>query len=378
MKKLLFQKLIKDITKFFIITTFAVSLIVWVIQAVGFLDFVTEDGHSLFVYFSYSILNYPKILHRIIPFIFFISLFYQILQYETKNELIIFWTNGVNKVNFINVIIIYSIIITLFQIFLGAYISPVGQNEARSYLRNSNIDFLPTLMKEGKFIDVVEDLTIFIGSKGENGNYKNIFLNDSFAGGSNSQMVYAKKGILINNNINNNRYFELYDGKMINKDNGKITNFKFDTINFNLSKYETKTTTYPKIQEAKNNLLIKCLYYNATKRLSEFRGNKKIYCDSATIDSIKQELLKRFFKPAYLPLIALMTGLLIFKTKESKNYNKFKFYLFSIIIFTIVISEISLRYSTYNETGLLFFIFFPIFSFLTVYFILIKKLYNKF
>ena len=73
MKKLLFQKLIKDITKFFIITTFAVSLIVWVIQAVGFLDFVTEDGHSLLVYFSYSILSYPKILHRIIPFIFFIS-----------------------------------------------------------------------------------------------------------------------------------------------------------------------------------------------------------------------------------------------------------------------------------------------------------------
>ena len=378
MKKLLFQKLIKDITKFFIITTFAVSLIVWVIQAVGFLDFVTEDGHSLLVYFSYSILNYPKILHRIIPFIFFISLFYQILQYETKNELIIFWTNGVNKVNFINVIIIYSIIITLFQIFLGAYISPVGQNEARSYLRNSNIDFLPTLMKEGKFIDVVEDLTIFIGSKDENGNYKNIFLNDSFAGGSNSQMVYAKKGILINDNINNNRYFELYDGKMINKNNGKITNFKFDTINFNLSKYETKTTTFPKIQEGKNNLLIKCLYYNATKRLSEFRGDRKINCDPATIDSIKQELLKRFFKPIYLPLIALMTGLLIFKTKESKNYNKFKFYLFSIIIFTIVISEISLRYSTYNGTGLLFFIFFPIFSFLTVYFILIKKLYNKF
>ena len=378
MKKLLFQKLIKDITKFFIITTFAVSLIVWVIQAVGFLDFVTEDGHSLLVYFSYSILNYPKILHRIIPFIFFISLFYQILQYETKNELIIFWTNGVNKVNFINVIIIYSIIITLFQIFLGAYISPVGQNEARSYLRNSNIDFLPTLMKEGKFIDVVEDLTIFIGSKNENGNYKNIFLNDSFESDSNSQMVYAKKGILINDNINNNRYFELYDGKMINKNNGKITNFKFDTINFNLSKYETKTTTFPKIQEGKNNLLIKCLYYNATKRLSEFRGDRKINCDPATIDSIKQELLKRFFKPIYLPLIALMTGLLIFKTKESKNYNKFKFYLFSIIIFTIVISEISLRYSTYNGTGLLFFIFFPIFSFLTVYFILIKKLYNKF
>ena len=56
-----------------------------------------------------------------------------------------------------------------------------------------------------------------------------------------------KKGRLINSN--NNRYFELYEGEMINKENKKITNFTFDKINFNLSKYTSKSTTYPKIQE---------------------------------------------------------------------------------------------------------------------------------
>ena len=179
MKKLLFKKFIKDTLKFFIIIGFAISIIVWTIQAVGYLDYITEDGHSLYVYFSYSVFNYPKIIHRILPFIFFISLFYQISQYELKNELIIFWTNGINKISFINVVILYSIIITLFQIFLGSYVSPMGQNEARSYLRNSDIDFFPSLIKEGKFIDVVTNLTIFIESKDEFGNYKNIFLNDS-------------------------------------------------------------------------------------------------------------------------------------------------------------------------------------------------------
>ena len=81
MKKLLFQKFLKDTLKSFIIISLSIGLIVWVIQAVGFLDFVTEDGHSLYVYFSYSLLNFPKMVHRIIPFIFFISLFYQITQF---------------------------------------------------------------------------------------------------------------------------------------------------------------------------------------------------------------------------------------------------------------------------------------------------------
>ena len=82
MKKLLFIHFFKDTLKFFIIVTLSLSLIVWVIQAVGFLDFVTEDGHSLYIYFLYTIHNFPKIIHRIMPFVFFISLFYQLNQYE--------------------------------------------------------------------------------------------------------------------------------------------------------------------------------------------------------------------------------------------------------------------------------------------------------
>ena len=134
MKKLLFRKFTSDTSKFFINICLAISLIVWVIQAVGFLDIVTEDGHSFNVYFYYSFLNFPKIINRILPFVFFISLFYQISQYELKNELLIFWTNGIKKITFINVIIFYSIIIMLIQKILGGYISPIGQNEARSYI----------------------------------------------------------------------------------------------------------------------------------------------------------------------------------------------------------------------------------------------------
>ena len=96
-KKLIFRKFFLDNTYFFIISLASLSIIVWVIQAVNFLDFVTEDCHGLLVYLNYTLLNLPKIISRLMPFIFFISIFYTINKFEDNNELKIFWINGINK-----------------------------------------------------------------------------------------------------------------------------------------------------------------------------------------------------------------------------------------------------------------------------------------
>ena len=375
MKKLLFQNFIKDTLKFFIIMCLSLSLIVWVIQAVGFLDFVTEDGHGLYVYFLYSFLNFPKMVHRILPFVFFISLFYQLSQYEIKNELLIFWTNGVSKIQFINIIIGYSLIVFLLQLFLGGYISPLGQNEARSHLRNSNIDFFPALIKEGKFIDTVSNLTIFIESKDNLGNYNNIFLKEDITntGLNESQIIYAKKGFLINDE--KNRYFKLHNGEIINSKEGKITKFKFERIDFNLTKYTSKSTTYPKIQGTSSEALYKCILFYFKLNLEKF-DHQYLNCDQGSIKPISQEFLKRFYKPFYIPLIGLVGSLLLMRSKESQGYSGFKFYIFIITFLIIVLSEISLRYSTESFFGLSFFIVFPLLTFFLIY-ISLLALFNK-
>ena len=209
MKKLLFAHFLKDTFFFFILMTLTLGLIVWVIQAVNYLDFITEDGHGFFVYFSYTLFNFPKIIHRILPFIFFVSLFYQINRYELKNELIVYWTAGVSKLQFIKVILSFSLFFMIFQIIMGSYISPKGQDKARNFIRNSNIDFFPSLFQEGKFIDVVENLTIFIESEKPSGTYNNIYLKEINKGLDNSsRVIYAKKGYL--KNSNEKKYLELF------------------------------------------------------------------------------------------------------------------------------------------------------------------------
>ena len=131
MKKLIFQKFTKDTSLFFIIMCFTVGLIVWTLQAVNYFDFVTQDGHGLRTYFSYIIFNFPKIIHRIIPFIFFVSLFYMLINYELRNELSIFWIHGITKIEFANKIIVISILLTFFQILIGGFFSPLSQYKGR-------------------------------------------------------------------------------------------------------------------------------------------------------------------------------------------------------------------------------------------------------
>ena len=165
MKKLIFRKITKDSISLFLLLSLTIGIIVWVIQAVNYLDYVTQDGHGLKTYFLYTFFNFPKIIHRIIPFIFFISIFIIIINYEVRNELLIFWINGISKLKFANKILIISILLLFFQIVIGSFISPFYQYKARVYLKNSDINFFTSLIKEGKFINIVDGLTIFINNR---------------------------------------------------------------------------------------------------------------------------------------------------------------------------------------------------------------------
>ena len=103
-----------------------------------------------------------EIFSRILPFCVFVSIFYTLNRYEVKNELVIFWNIGINKIKFVNVLVIFSLLFLFLQIFLNALIVPKTLDSAREYIRNSKVDFFPNLIKEKKFIDVVENLTIFV------------------------------------------------------------------------------------------------------------------------------------------------------------------------------------------------------------------------
>ena len=141
MKKILFRKLLLDYLSFLLIALISTAVVIWVFQAVNFLDIMIEDGRDYAVYINFSLLNFPKIVSKIFPFVIFFSLFYVTTKYEIKNELMIFWNFGVHKMQIINFILKISIILLLIQMILTCLIVPKSQDLARSFLRSSTVNF---------------------------------------------------------------------------------------------------------------------------------------------------------------------------------------------------------------------------------------------
>ena len=345
MNKLIFRKFSLDILNFFLIASLSITFIVWIIQAVNFLDLVSDDGHSLKVYFYYVSLNLPKIFSKTIIFVFFISIFYVINKYNNANELIVFWNNGIKKIHFINFILKLSILFLILQLFLNLFIVPKTQNLAREYIKDSNIDFLPKLISEKKFINVVKNLTIFVEEYRNDGVLNKIYINEKIDIDQ-SKIIVADSGKIIKKD--NQFFLRLFNGGITNLNEKNSFSLNFSETDYDLSNFSTKSITHPKTQEIKSEILIDCFrdfFLNIYMKNSEiFLNTKKQTCKGRKLKSISDELYKRLILPLYTLVVSLIAACLIIEPK-SKYFSKFhRINIFLAGSFIIIISQISLKF----------------------------------
>ena len=371
MKKILFRKLLFDCLVFFIIALISTSVIIWIFQAVNFLDLIVEDGRDYIVYINYSLLSFPKIISKLIPFVIFFSFFYVINRYEIKNELMIFWNFGVKKIQIINFLVLFSILITLLQLIITIIVVPETQNIARSLIRTSNVDFIDSFIKPRKFNDNINGLTIYAEEKNNKGVLKNLYLKKNETK-KDFQIIIAKKGEF--KSFQNSQVLVLYDGQTINKVNNKITNFYFSKSDFNFSMLNTDVVIDDKIQETRTKDHINCVKKYFKKNLS-FNLDQTEYishnCSKNTLDNLFQELYKRLIIPLYIPILILTSLFLLIFSKENKMYNKSKLIIFFIGIILIIISETMMRFITADILENLLLITVPFIIFISLYILLI-------
>ena len=371
MKKLIYRKLLKDYVSFFLIALTSSALIIWVFQAVNFLDIMIEDGREYTVYINYSLLNFPKIISRIFPFILFFSIFYVLSKYELNNELLIFWNFGENKIKFVNFILFVSIFLFFLQISLTSLIVPSSQDKARSFLRNSDVNFLGNFIKPKRFNDTIDGVTIYAENKDSNGYLYNLYIKkevkDEF------EITYANKGkfeesfgfpILI-----------LYSGETIRNKNNKITNFKFSKSDFLLKNLKANTITQQKNQEMSTTDVISCLkfIYNLKIQILSKLNNENINCTKSNNINMIKEFYKRLVIPFYIPILMLVPYFLILSSKERKNYSRLKITTFLIGIIVIIFSEGIIRFVSQELINNLIIFSFPLIIFFIFYFIFLFK-----
>jgi len=374
MKKIIFKNIAVDYFKFFLLSIASISVIIWVLQAVNYLDFVIEDGHGFLVYLKFTLLSFPKIISRIFPFIIFFSMTYILLKYEYNNELVIFWNFGIDKINFINFFIKLSLIFLIFNVLLNSLIVPYTQDKARSYIRSSDLDFFESILKPRKFIDVIDNLTIYLDEKAPNGDLKNIVLKDNTKN-SGFQLTFAKKGQF--QLKNGNKVLVLTDGKTLTKEKNSISGFEFKKSDFNINKFSSSTISNTKTQENSTKEILECLL-----KLYEIRNTEKnvmlpfgfVNCRIENLENIFQELYRRLILPLYCPVLFMISLCLILHSKENIIYNKLKLKVFIFGFLSIILLETSTKFISSNYMTNYFIFIIPLFIYLIMYLYFKRKL----
>ena len=372
MKKILFRKLLIDYLTFAFFALISTSLVIWVFQAVNYLDIMIEDGRDYVVYLKFSLLNFPKIVSKILPFILFFSIFYVTVKYELNNELIIFWNFGVHKMQIINFIFLVSIFLMFLQIFLASLVVPVTQDSARSFLRSSSVNFYENFIKPQKFNDTIRGVTIYSEGKNTDGKLQNLYIKRELKNNE-YQITYAKSGEF--KEISNTPVLVLYNGATITTKNKDHSNISFSKSDFVLSNIETNTTTYIKTQEISSNKLIKCIlmFYKSNKFATDVEN-----CSSKNFYNILKEFYKRFIIPIYIVVLCLIPLFLILFSKENQNYLKIRLFTFSLGFAVIIFSETTIKFISSSIIQNIILSIIPIFLFFLIYIFFYFKFKMKF
>ena len=375
MNKTIYKYLLYEFTRYFVVTLFALAAIVWTVQAVNFLDLITEDGHAFSVYFLYSFLVLSKVLTKLIPFCFLIAIVFTILKLEKDNELIVLWTSGLNKMNVVNNLIYISFLVMFLQLFMTTLINPTLLNLSRTLLKNSELKFVSSMFKEKQFNDTVEGLTIFVNKRNQNKIFENILIRDESSVlssvGTKSSTIFSKSGYI----TDDEKTLVLIDGNIQRLDHDDNVNIiKFERTSFNLGGLSTKSISLPKMQETSTLKIIKCIDRNeknilSTKSLDMHNCNPT----ESTYMNTKIEINKRFGMPFFIPLIALVCSFLLGSRKDKKTYRYNK-YIYSFIGFILLAAaEITVRYSGISWAYTMIYYFIPIGMIPFFYYALIRK-----
>ncbi len=374
MKKIIFKKLLLDYISFFLIALFSSGIVIWVFQAVNFLDIMIEDGRSYAVYISYSLLNFPKILNKLFPFVLFFSLFYVTIKYENNNELIIFWNFGIHKIVLINFIFKSSIFLMFVQLILSSLVVPKSQELARSFLRNSEVNFYENFIKPKRFNDTIKNITIYSEKKDLEGNLLNLYLKKDM-GQNDFQITYAKKGIF--REFDNTPVLVLFNGETVTSKNNKITNFSFLKSDFPINNAEASSfVAHKKTQEISTYNLLRCVKFFLSTNQNKI--NPKITnCTNSNSNNIFKELYKRFLIPFYILILSLTPFLLIILSKENSKYQRLKLITFLIGVFLIIFSETTIRLISDSLFKNIVISLMPFIFMITLYLVFFKKFYCK-
>lgn len=129
----------------------ALTLVIWISQAMHDVDLITTQGQSLLAFLKVTILTLPAMAAIIGPVAFFIGLLVALNRFNADSELAVLTASGMSPLRLMRPILTTAILASLICGLLTLWVVPASIQSWRTMITQIRSDFLAKIVKPGRF-----------------------------------------------------------------------------------------------------------------------------------------------------------------------------------------------------------------------------------
>lgn len=153
--------------------------IVWVTQVLERIDLVTTNGQSALSFLELATLILPSVAPMVMPFAVAIGVSHTLSVMNTDSELVVINASGSSRAAVIKPMLLLGLAVSIFAFLVDNTLDPLARQRGRQLVADARADLLSTIIQEGTFRKVEENLYLQVGERKSDGTLGGVFVADS-------------------------------------------------------------------------------------------------------------------------------------------------------------------------------------------------------
>ncbi|MCB1489388.1 MAG: LptF/LptG family permease [Bauldia sp.] len=242
--KLIERYILGKLVRAFVLSLVALTTTVWLTQALRQFDLVSAMGQTLITFFQVTLLLLPPLATVVAPVAMMIAVIYTFNSLNDGSELAVINSTGTRQWSLLKPVLLTAVGVTLFMASMTLYLSPLSLRLWRETITNVQGNVLTSILKEGEFIELEDNLIFQLRQRAPDGTLRGIFMTDSRD--PDETVVYlAERGAVLDSQVG--VFLVMSDGTIQrrNEKEKTISIIQFSSYAFDLSTYSSKSEAPP-------------------------------------------------------------------------------------------------------------------------------------
>ncbi len=157
----------------------ALTVTVWLTQALRQFDLVSAMGQTVVTFFKITLLLLPSLTTVTAPIALMLAVIYTFNSMNQGSELVVINAAGTKQWWLLKPVLLAGLIVTVFMATMSLWMSPLSLRLWRELRSEVNGNLLTSILREGEFVKIENGLYFQLRQRMPDGTLRGIFLTDS-------------------------------------------------------------------------------------------------------------------------------------------------------------------------------------------------------